>query len=435
MTQRIFILIAISQMALALSCSDQKYENPTTEKCGTYIKNYSFDEAEAALLQANETQLNQIITELISEDQFNPLLSFADYTTNLSTSLQIIKKLYSDNEELKSSIKHTQNLRRIIRSLSKIYHQDDAPWRVKEEADNLLKIYKQSIINDAKQTVELYIKSKNCYLDFKNQNTATLTYVFDKGLFAELIRDVISDLYGLVSTNKLLAYVDSFSNLDQKIIGLQYLYNILTMKERMSSTIVIFVEFINKVIKDPLYSKVDKLLQDKIKAIDLSLPKSLKYAITSPRVCIVSAFFNESFYAYSLINKTYNARPVFTWIPTKVEGLANSTQNYWVITQDYSSSTFLIKNSAYNEYLYVDGNFDKDRRNVFTRADGAKTNAGKWYLEPTCDYQYVYIKDYNGEYIYPAYDGLNFDNQRRRVFAWVPQTGTFNEGKFKIFPC
>lgn len=432
MGQKILTLLAVCHITLVICCLDETYEKLTIDKLGSYIRNYRFGEAEA-VLSTNKIQSEEIITDLISEHQFNPLLSFADYTSDLPTSIQIIKKVYRSNEDMECSIKYVRNLRRIIRSLYKIFYQYNTPWQVKAEVDNLLKVYKQSMTNHAKQIIEKCAQTKIC-LDSKIQYIADVTYTFDKAIFTDLIHDIISDLYGLVPTKILLGYVDNMSTLEQKIIGFQHLYNKLTRKERMSSVMANFVTFINKIIKDPLYSKVDKLLQETINMADLYLPTSLKYAILSPRVCILNVHFNESFYAYYQYEKSYSARPVLSWIPTKTEGLANATANYWVLTQDNSNTTFLIKSSAYDEYLYVGADYDKERRRIVTGPDGATTNAGKWYLEPTCDYEYVYIKSYNGEYVYPA-EGLNFDKDRRRVFTWIPSKETFDEGRFKIFPC
>ncbi|MBV2146268.1 MAG: ankyrin repeat domain-containing protein, partial [Wolbachia endosymbiont of Pissodes strobi] len=70
---------------------------------------------------------------------------------------------------------------------------------------------------------------------------------------------------------------------------------------------------------------------------------------------------------------------------------------------------------------------DTNRRQVFTWGPGTKPTEhgiqqGLWKIEP--DGYNLYIKNvgYHSEYLYAALDSLNYDEARRRVFAWTPKT-------------
>ncbi|WP_264705646.1 ankyrin repeat domain-containing protein [Wolbachia endosymbiont (group A) of Gymnosoma rotundatum] len=87
------------------------------------------------------------------------------------------------------------------------------------------------------------------------------------------------------------------------------------------------------------------------------------------------------------------------------------------------SSKVCIKNLYQNEYLYAassDFNYDDERRRVFTWIPVDKKDGKfKWKIEPYGDGYSIMNVEFN-EYLYAAIDDFNFDKDRRKAFTWIP---------------
>lgn len=120
-----------------------------------------------------------------------------------------------------------------------------------------------------------------------------------------------------------------------------------------------------------------------------------------------------------------DSRNVFTWRRKNVQ----LTQGLWEFWPTDDDNIFKIKNTFYKEYLYASvreyfsHNSKLDRRHVFTwRYNFSDSDPYSWFIRHECGNLFSIKNVRSQDYLYAAADFFALDNDRRRVFSWVPGT-------------
>ncbi|KAG5667470.1 hypothetical protein PVAND_015450 [Polypedilum vanderplanki] len=97
--------------------------------------------------------------------------------------------------------------------------------------------------------------------------------------------------------------------------------------------------------------------------------------------------------------------------------------------------TYCLINRFFDEYLYADANpynYDDKIRNIFTFKTHSRPHSEIWELIQVEPYErFYYIKNKErGEFLYAESEDYAFDNDRRRVFTWIPKDD-HNKVKFQ----
>lgn len=96
----------------------------------------------------------------------------------------------------------------------------------------------------------------------------------------------------------------------------------------------------------------------------------------------------------------------------------------------FSKSVCIKSKHFFNEPLYAAAsgfNYDEQRRRVFTWIPRSTDNSKQdnWIMTPTKNGAFTIKNRAYNEYLYPA-EGFNIDSERRRVFTWVDPTNSTN---------
>lgn len=414
-----------------------KQEN-IMNQCIKAIKNNNFDIAEEKLEMLEDSEVNIIVQQVYvsNVDMFNNLLCFADYTRNASKSFMIFKAL---TVQIKAGSKYGYKLRRLIRNLSKILYQ---PYMRYEKLENLIDSCTQLMVDETLKTMEHFLLSNKCCIDNEITELIDIMFIFDRELFKDVLDQVISKVYRKISINKLFLFTNNFTYLEQITLWYIVLYNNMDISDKLSSIMSDYVILIKRIMDRSEYSSIDGRIRSDLERVWKKLPNGIKYALTLPHVCLRTIEYDEPIYPYYRAEvpgstNSPNFRKVFTWRPWGSNGKAYHPTYSWNFNRTNNGNpTVHIKNVEFNEYLFsgdLKFNYDKLRGNVFT--EPTANEKSEWYLEPTIDYNYVYIKSYRHHYLYPGFDDLAENHDRRRVFTWLEGGTSFKEGIWEIFAC
>ncbi|WP_353287768.1 ankyrin repeat domain-containing protein [Wolbachia endosymbiont (group B) of Gerris lacustris] len=258
-------------------------------------------------------------------------------------------------------------------------------------------------------------------------------YKSDGKLFDDIIKGVINEVYGRVDTKEILSYVRSHNNVDQSISGYVAVFDAMQRNGDLNNSAIFKLAYsIKEATSFDKYSSLDSEKRSDLKRLKSKLPESVKNIVFASKVCIKNIDHNEYLYAASnYLSYDDDRRRVFTWIPKDEK----DDKFRWEIKLD--GDDYSIMNVEFNEYLYgaVDYfNYDNERRKVFTWIPGGRVGRDTWKIEPIGSSCYIMNVELN-EYLYAAVDHFNYDDERRRVFTWIPKNSKSDQFKWNIEDC
>ncbi len=290
-----------------------------------------------------------------------------------------------------------------------VVNQANIPSNAKRLIESCISSLRDSIKNAGKKML------KDGMLNDLNASTIKLVdgvYNFDKKLFGEAIKEAVNDVYWQVGVEKVLRFIRSHHYIGQFIPGYIAVFDKIPKNDGAMFKLAYYIK---ETMDMGNYSKVNSEKRSDLERLKNKLPESVKNLVFSSEVCIKNVKYDEYLYAASYAPYDRYRRSVFTGISG---GRVKADE--WKI--ENSGNGFYIKNIVRGEYLYAAKdyfNYDNDRRRVFTWIPrDVKNDKFNWEIKP--DGNNVYIKNIeHQEYLYAASDYFNYDNSRRQVFTWI----------------
>ncbi|WP_353283576.1 ankyrin repeat domain-containing protein [Wolbachia endosymbiont (group A) of Pogonocherus hispidulus] len=255
----------------------------------------------------------------------------------------------------------------------------------------------------------------------------------DKKLCGEAMKEAVNDVYEKVDTKKMLRLIHDCSSITQSVQGYIAVFDEMQKKNDLNNNAVFkLAYYVKEIMEKDNCRSLHPEERSNLEELKSKLPESVKNVVFSSKVCIKNVKFNEYLYAVDFESNRElklnaddtNRRQVFTWGPGEKPTEHGIQQGLWEIEPD--GYNLYIKNVGYHsEYLYaaLDSlNYDEARRRVFTWTPQTKDSQSVWKLEPYGDNVYIMNVKQN-EYLYATdFKRSDADGRRRYVFAWIPQT-------------
>ncbi|WP_265027614.1 ankyrin repeat domain-containing protein [Wolbachia endosymbiont (group B) of Chorthippus parallelus] len=346
-------------------------------------------------------------------------------------SLDIVKFFLDKNASIEAKSNDPYKMMGIVKSAKKeIINQADTSSNVRRWAEFFVEELRYSIRSVTKEKLKDGML-RNRYSSVNE--LANEIYKSDGKLFDDIIKGVINEVYGRVDTKEILSYVRSHNNVDQRISGYVAVFDAMQRNGDLNNSAIFKLAYsIKEATSFDKYSSLDSEKRSDLKRLKSKLPESVKNIVFASKVCIKNIDHNEYLYAASnYLSYDDDRRRVFTWIPKDEK----NDKFRWEIKLD--GDDYSIMNVEFNEYLYgaVDYfNYDNERRKVFTWIPGGRVGRDTWKIEPIGSSCYIMNVELN-EYLYAAVDHFNYDDERRRVFTWIPKNSKSDQFKWNIEDC
>ncbi len=346
-------------------------------------------------------------------------------------SLDIVKFFLDKNASIEAKSNDPYKMMGIVKSAKKeIINQADTSSNVRRWAEFFVEELRYSIRSVTKEKLKDGML-RNRYSSVNE--LANEIYKSDGKLFDDIIKGVINEVYGRVDTKEILSYVRSHNNVDQSISGYVAVFDAMQRNGDLNNSAIFKLAYsIKEATSFDKYSSLDSEKRSDLKRLKSKLPESVKNIVFASKVCIKNIDHNEYLYAASnYLSYDDDRRRVFTWIPKDEK----DDKFRWEIKLD--GDDYSIMNVEFNEYLYgaVDYfNYDNERRKVFTWIPGGRVGRDTWKIEPIGSSCYIMNVELN-EYLYAAVDHFNYDDERRRVFTWIPKNSKSDQFKWNIEDC
>ncbi len=255
----------------------------------------------------------------------------------------------------------------------------------------------------------------------------------DKKLCGEAMKEAVNDVYEKVDTKKMLRFIHDCSSITQSVQGYVAVFDAMQKKSDLNNNAVFkLAYYVKEIMEKDNCRSLRPEERSHLEELKSKLPESVKNVVFSSKVCIKNVKFNEYLYAVDfesnrelkLSADDTNRRQVFTWGPGTKPTEHGIQQGLWKIEPD--GYNLYIKNVGYHsEYLYaaLDSlNYDEARRRVFAWTPKTKDSQSVWKVEPYGDNVYIMNIKQN-EYLYATdFKRNDADEKRRYVFTWIPQT-------------
>ncbi|MGL5029388.1 MAG: hypothetical protein ACRC6C_04835, partial [Wolbachia pipientis] len=352
------------------------YDKNTIDKCNysmitskSEISKLLYLVAEMNDLPGVEFLLDNGANVEIKGNNDRALLNIAACNGNLN-----MTKLIYNRIEAKSN--DPSKMMKLIGSLKEeIISQADIQADVKEWA--------KSRISDLRNSIKDIVVKRLKDGMLSDRYTVTIelakeTYIFENKLFSDVIKEVINDVYGKVDTEKILSFIHSHDQIEQKAYGYVAVFEEMESKNNLNDNAVFKLAYYVKEI-------IDSEKRSDLESLKNRLPESVKNTVFSSKVCIKNVEYGRYLYSpnddctYHLNNCDSDRRYAFTW-PSNGRG----GQFKWKI--ELNGDNVYLKNVEYGRYLYSptdyrDFQFDNNRRYVFTWPSNGKGGQFKWKIE------------------------------------------------------
>ncbi|OAB79342.1 hypothetical protein WSTR_05300 [Wolbachia endosymbiont of Laodelphax striatellus] len=348
-----------------------------------------------------------------------------------SGDLDMVKFFLDKNASIEAKSNDPYKMMGIVKNAKKeIINQADTSSNVRRWAE----FFAEKLRHSIKSVAQEKLKDGMLHDLYGSVNRlANEIYKSDGKLFDDIIKTVINDVYGRIDTKKILSFVHNHGYIAQRILGYIAVFDTMQRNNDLNNGAVFkLAYYVKEVMEMKNYSDVNQEDRSNLEKLKGRLPESVRNAVFASEVCIKNIDHNEYLYAASsYFNYDDNRRKVFTWIPRDEK----SDKFKWKIEpygNDYS-----IMNVEFNEYLYAasnDLNYDNNRRRVFTWIPGTKDSQSVWKIEPYDNNVYIMNVDFK-EYLYAASSYFNYDDNRGRVFTWIPKDEKGDKFRWKIEGC
>lgn len=264
----------------------------------------------------------------------------------------------------------------------------------------------------------------------------------NKHWFKEELEHIIREAYGssLSNFNKVEGFITRLPLISQSAVGYKILIEGMKQNGQFFTPEMVRVGYRIKEYMDMSnYSNIGQEYKNIYDSLKSGLPEAVRHLLWR-KVCLRNTVKNNE-YLYSANNyfKYDDDRSrVFTWR----SGYPGSDAVWKFETYD-QGKTFEIKNNYRGQYLYAAGDdfkYDDDRRQIFTWRNGNRVQKNEWRVELlTTDgskdrSEIALWNDFYGETLYAAGDVFKYDDDRRRVFTWIPKTPLL-QARWKIEDC
>ncbi|WP_425383714.1 ankyrin repeat domain-containing protein [Wolbachia endosymbiont (group A) of Microdon myrmicae] len=348
-----------------------------------------------------------------------------------SGDLDMVKFFLDKNASIEAKSNDPYKMMGIVESAKKeIINQADTAPNVKRWAEFFVEKLRYSIKSVAKEK----LKDGMLHNRYSSVNElANEIYKSDGKLFDDIIKEVVDDAYGRVDTKKILSCVHNHGDIGQLISGYIAVFDAMQKSGDLNDNAIFkLASYIKEAMEMKDYPNVPLEKRSSLEKLENRLPKSVRNAIFASKVCIKNVYQGEYLYAANdYFSYDNDRRRVFTWIPKDEK----NDKFRWEIELD--GDDYSIMNVKFNEYLYgaVDHfNYDNERRKVFTWIPWSRIGRDTWKIEPIGSRCYIMNVELN-EYLYAAVDHFNYDDERRKVFTWIPKNSKSDQFKWNIEDC
>ncbi|WP_353286446.1 ankyrin repeat domain-containing protein [Wolbachia endosymbiont (group A) of Crataerina pallida] len=348
-----------------------------------------------------------------------------------SGDLDMVKFFLDKNASIEAKSNDPYKMMGIVESAKKeIINQADTSSNVKRWAE----FFAEKLRHSIKSVAQEKLKDGMLHDRYGSVNRlANEIYKSDGKLFDDIIKTVINDVYGRIDTKKILSSVRNHGYIAQLIPGYIAVFDTMQRNNDLNNGAVFkLAYYIKEAMEMEHYPDVDQEKKSHLEELKSRLPESVKNIVFASKVCIKNIYQNEYLYAANdYFSYDNDRRRVFTWIPKDEK----NDKFRWEIELD--GDDYSIMNVKFNEYLYgaVDHfNYDNERRKVFTWIPWSRIGRDTWKIEPIGSRCYIMNVELN-EYLYAAVDHFNYDDERRRVFTWIPKNSKSDQFKWNIEDC
>lgn len=233
---------------------------------------------------------------------------------------------------------------------------------------------------------------------------------------------IVKEAYAKHNIENILKCISTLPYLVDVITTLSIMYEEMVIHRHLDTPqLFVLAHKVKSVMDSENFFAISDYYSYKISNLKQSLPEMIRNIIWNGQNCMIKNHDKDEYLYAAGDYHAYDSerRDVFTWISGQTV-----SQGFWKFESVNAGNDFKIKNTYHNEYLYAAGNyfrFDSERRRIFTWRDGSCVKEGYWKLNPTDSAKYVRI--YNNEqreYLYSPNNHFKYDNERRRVFTWMP---------------
>jgi hypothetical protein len=256
-------------------------------------------------------------------------------------------------------------------------------------------------------------------LGVNNQNySIVLEYVPKKSIaHSELLADIIKTAYQNGSENiyNILWLVDHVLLEDQKLRIVESVWQqIQENNDTEKFQTYVFGCYIKLLMGES--QSTDGAAMIRLEALKNDLPEVI-HSMFWDHICIRNVRYCEYLYADEQLFKP-DRRHIFTW---RQKG---KKQYHWEIEGSNRCRSFSIRNTN-KEYLYAasDGNFAKNRRQIFSWVPGNTVPQGYWKMEQEKNSTIFRLKNiHHNEYLFAGRNDDSFDDKRRSVFGGLARS-------------
>lgn len=308
--------------------------------------------------------------------------------------LDMIKLLFEmikakDNSSLKM-IKEIDSLRR------KIINQQNIPSNVRSFVDSYVSDAVQTVAKELRDNVSMH--GCTAITEFGDK-----IYNFNKELFKEIIKEFISVVYGkTLNSDEILECINSYHHTEEKIYSYIALLDKMKSKNHLSNNTVFKLAYnVKEIIESG--EKYD------LREVKNRLPGCVRNVVFPSEVCIRNVEYDEYLHP-SNIKVTDNRRVIetvgYSYAKDKVT---------WKI--GFENQGFYIRNIN-GEYLYAAdyGQYDDERRSVFTWIGGNRVKNDEWNIVPKGDICYL-VNIGQREYLYSPVDFFKGKYSGKTIFS------------------